>query len=75
MNETTTVFDVKGMSCGSCIRHIREALERVPGVFEVEVQLREGTVRVVHAEDVVGAEAIAKAIGGSGYDVTGSRAA
>jgi len=43
-----TVLLVEGMSCGSCVRHVSEALARLDGVTGVDVQLAEGSARVQH---------------------------
>ena len=49
---TETLLDVKGMSCGSCVRHIDGALKRLGGVEQVEVRLREGLVRIRHSAGI-----------------------
>ncbi len=49
--ETTsqqTAFEVEGMTCGSCVRHVNHALEGVSGVEAVEVRRGEGLVLVRH---------------------------
>lgn len=65
MNETK--LDVKGMTCGSCVRHIDGALKRLDGVAQVDVRLREGRVVVQHRADVAPA-AIVGAIEEAGFD-------
>lgn len=37
---------VQGMSCGSCVKHVTQALQTVAGVSHVEVDLPTGHVRV-----------------------------
>lgn len=37
---------VEGMTCGACVRRVREALEPLAGVREVAVDLAAGRVRV-----------------------------
>lgn len=44
-----TILIVEGMSCGSCVRHVDEALRAIEGVEAVEVDLKEGRVIVKHA--------------------------
>lgn len=39
-------LQVEGMSCGSCVKHVSEALRPLPGVSEVHVDLQVGRVRV-----------------------------
>lgn len=40
---------VEGMSCGSCVKHIKAALTPLAGVEAVEVDLAAGQVRVTGA--------------------------
>jgi copper chaperone len=55
------VIDLKvdGMSCGHCVRSVKEVLEAVPGVKSVSVTLEPGSARVegegVSAADLVAA--------------------
>ncbi|WP_413731830.1 heavy-metal-associated domain-containing protein [Sodalis sp. RH20] len=42
----TVDLDVQGMSCGSCIAKVTDALNELPGVDAVEVHLTTGHVRV-----------------------------
>lgn len=37
---------VEGMPCGSCVKHVKQALQAVPGVTHVEVNLASGRARV-----------------------------
>lgn len=43
---STVELSVKGMSCGSCVLHVTEALNAVEGVTEVDVDLQAASVRV-----------------------------
>ncbi len=70
MDRTTTV-DVTGMTCGSCVKHVTEALEGVDGVLNVSVELRAGEaspVTVVSNDDLDHA-AIRSAVDEAGYAV------
>ena len=44
-------FTVAGMTCANCVRHVTEALQALPGVREVRVDLASGRpdVRAEHA--------------------------
>jgi copper chaperone len=42
----TTELKVDGMTCGSCVASVTKALQRVPGVQDVEVDLGTGIARV-----------------------------
>lgn len=57
---------IEGMSCGHCVRHVKEALEELKGVSKVEVDLASKTA--TFEGDVTDAE-IKAAIEDAGYDV------
>jgi copper chaperone CopZ len=42
----TVELEVQGMTCGSCVKHVTKALQAVPGVTHVEVDLASGRARV-----------------------------
>lgn len=42
----TIELKIKGMSCGSCVSSVTHALQRVPGVDAVDVDLARGIARV-----------------------------
>jgi copper chaperone len=67
-----TTLQVSGMTCRSCISHINRALTGLDGVREIEVQLRDGIVRVRHAAEVTAAQ-LAEAITEAGYPSTPTR--
>jgi copper chaperone CopZ len=46
MDETT--FDVTGMTCMNCVRHVTEAVKKLEGVKDVAVTLETGKVKVQH---------------------------
>ncbi|SFC25411.1 Copper chaperone CopZ [Polaromonas sp. OV174] len=39
-------LQVEGMNCGSCVKHVTQALQPLPGVSSVDVDLQSGRVRV-----------------------------
>lgn len=47
----TSTLKVSGMTCGACVRHVTEALQPLPGVEQVEVNLETGIVRVQGSSD------------------------
>ncbi len=67
MNPTETLLDVRGMNCGSCVRHISEALDALDGVEEVCPSLPDKTVLVRHDPARVSAEQLADALTARGY--------
>jgi copper chaperone len=46
MDNTTKTFDVKGMTCDNCVKHVTEALESVPGVTAARVDLASNSAKV-----------------------------
>jgi len=42
----SVIFNVEGMSCMSCVRHVEKALTAVAGVGQVEVDLTTKTAKV-----------------------------
>ena len=62
------VFDVEGMSCAHCQSRVQEALEQVPGVKTVEVNLEKGQAYLEGFEKMSKAPCI-EAIQQAGYEV------
>ena len=58
------VLNVGGMTCGHCVKAVTKAVEALPGVERVEVDLAAGRVTVVGAAD---AALVRKAIETEGY--------
>ena len=63
MKEAT--IRIRGMSCGGCVRNVREALGRVPGVRVDTVTV--GSTTVSYDPDVTDHEDILAAIERAGY--------
>jgi copper chaperone CopZ len=40
------LFDVKGMTCDNCVHHVTQAVEGVPGVTAVKVELASNSAKV-----------------------------
>ncbi|MEX0779037.1 MAG: heavy metal translocating P-type ATPase [Balneolales bacterium] len=64
----TLSFSVKGMSCASCVSGVEGAVQKVPGVEGVSVNLASEKAVVRVASGVVGADDIITAINKSGYE-------
>lgn len=47
----TVELQVQGMSCGSCVKHVTEALRPLEGVSDVTVDLQAGRVKVSGVSD------------------------
>ena len=59
---------VKGMSCGHCATAVTKALEELPGISQVQVDLASGRVTLANA-DPVSQEDLARAIKAAGYEM------
>jgi copper ion binding protein len=64
---------IEGMSCGHCVKHVKEALSELSGVTSVDVNL-ESKSAVIEASADVSDEAIKAAVDDAGYDVVGIEA-
>ncbi len=62
-----TTLDVKGMTCGGCVRSVERVLKAIPGVSAVEVSLEEGKVRIDY--DGVPVAQLSQAIEDAGFEV------
>ena len=59
---------VKGMSCGHCAAAVTKALEALPGISQVQVDLASGRVTFANA-NTVSQEELARAIKAAGYEL------
>lgn len=64
----STILDVEGMTCMSCIRHVNDALCDLDGVAKVEVKLRDGTVIVQHDPAQAPVSSLIDALREAGYE-------
>ncbi|MBI2750435.1 MAG: heavy-metal-associated domain-containing protein [Burkholderiales bacterium] len=62
----TIDLEVQGMSCGSCVNHVTQALKPLRGVSDVAVDLQAGRVHV-HSTLDAGAETLISALAAAGY--------
>lgn len=63
------VLSVEGMMCQNCVKHVRHALESLPGAENVEVSLENKTAAVDVPADVSD-ESVKAAVIDAGYEVT-----
>lgn len=61
-------YDVKGMTCASCVSHVENAVKKVEGVKEVNVSLLTNSL-TVKADKNISDSIIAKAVEKAGYQV------
>jgi copper chaperone CopZ len=64
----TIVMNVRGMSCGACVRHVTRALEGMRGVSHVEVSLKQAGATVEFNPSQVDVQALQAAVRDAGYD-------
>lgn len=65
----TTLLAINGMTCGSCVRHVQQALSDLSGVQNVEVQFSRKQALVVHESDMPVGELL-QAVGDAGYEAS-----
>jgi copper chaperone len=65
----TTSLKIEGMSCEGCVTSVRQVLQKVPGVSDVQVDLARGQATLSRADDVEESDLIA-AITDAGYDAS-----
>lgn len=67
---TTLAMQISGMTCGHCVKAVREALATVPGVEVRAVEI--GSATVAFDESTIDASRITQAVLDEGYLVIGS---
>lgn len=63
-------LDIRGMTCGSCVAHVEEALKELDGVQEAIVNLGLGTARVTYIPGVVSTLGMKRAVRDVGYEAS-----
>lgn len=66
----TTMIHVDNVTCGSCIRHIKQAISQEPGVSEVDVELapgKSGLVTVKFEDGKSSPQSFIESLATSGY--------
>ncbi|HET7232658.1 MAG TPA: heavy-metal-associated domain-containing protein [Longimicrobium sp.] len=71
----TLDLSVTGMTCGSCRRHVEEALLAVPGVTSARVDLARGAASVTCNAATAGVAELIGAVREAGYHAEASPAA
>lgn len=64
----TAVLHVEGMSCSSCASHIKEDLAKLPGIFDVDVSVRDKIVTVRFDPEQVQPPQLVQVINDAGYE-------
>ena len=66
-DKKTETFEIQGMSCGHCVRAVREALDEVDGVTVEDVGI--GSARVAYDPQQTDRARIVEAVEEAGYAV------
>ena len=65
----TSEYLVSGMTCGHCVASVTEEVRTIPGVTDVQVDLRSGDL-VITSDTGISFEAVEAAVDEAGYSVT-----
>jgi copper chaperone CopZ len=68
------ILTIHGMGCESCVAAVNEAVERVPGVERVRVDLASGRAEI-EGDPTLDANAVRDAVEAAGYEVRALHAA
>lgn len=63
----TVTLSVEGMTCASCVGHIRKTVSAIDGVREVKVSLEKRNAEITFDPSKTSAEKLVSAINGLGY--------
>jgi copper chaperone CopZ len=66
-NRATLDLSITGMTCGSCVQHVSEALRGVDGVAEAQVDLQGSRATVTYDPASATAERMIEAVEEAGY--------
>lgn len=68
MNSKQSTIEIRGMTCGACVRHVEGALRAVAGVDDVRVNLETGSATVEHLAFAPSPAELVAAITDAGYE-------
>jgi Cu2+-exporting ATPase/Cu+-exporting ATPase len=60
-------FPIQGMTCGNCVRHVEQALKKLSGISQLEVNLEKQDALVEYDSTLVTYETMASAVKDAGY--------
>jgi Cu+-exporting ATPase len=69
----TTVLQVRGMRCASCVNHVEKNLAALPGVHDASVNLATEEAQVHHDPATAPIDRLIQAVRDAGYDATAQR--
>ena len=62
-------FPIQGMTCGNCVRHVEQALNKLSGISKLEVNLEKNEALVEYDSTLITSEAMATALKDAGYSM------
>ncbi len=62
-------FPIQGMTCGNCAQHVQKALQALPGISHVQIDLDNHQAAVEYDAAVVTVETMANAVKEAGYTI------
>jgi len=65
----TTVLKVNGMTCGGCVRSVKNVLESIQGVTSAEVSLEKAQAAVTYDPAKADVNRMKEAVSDAGYQV------
>ena len=65
--EITKDFNIKGMTCGGCVRSVTMLLQKQPGVTHANVTLEPGKAELTYDDNLVTPQQLASVLAGMGY--------
>lgn len=65
----TTTLNIKGMTCGGCVKSVTEVLQKVPGVTSVKVSLEQNNANISYDPSKAKPAQLVSAIEDAGFDV------
>ncbi len=66
-----TTIKIDGMTCMGCVNSVRNVLQEISGVDNVEVSLEQAQATIQYDADVINDNAFIEAIEEAGFDVVG----
>lgn len=69
LKENQVFLEIQGMSCAGCVRHVTQAIQSVPGIAEVKVDLDQGLARIGWTSGVAPRlESVVRAVEHAGFE-------
>ncbi len=63
----TQHFPIQGMTCGNCVKHVKQALKSLSGISQLEVNLEKHEALIEYDSTLLTHEAMTTALKEAGY--------